>query len=179
MSTPTIAPPEVDEKTGLVKPPNDNTDLRRISGEFPGDARTKARRDDDTLIYNYFYWLKVQNGSPKKIRSMAYDYVFVDPGSKIELKRYSLRTFFEIPPNETKWIWSGPAQNPPQMVSVAGLQKDKHSPFDERVEIKCLLFSDGTGWRSPDAAPKTCEELVRITLQNNPHPNYRIDPGAP
>ena len=182
MSTPTIPPPEVDEKTGAVKPPNDNSDLRHTSGDVPGDVRTKARRDDDRLRYNYFYWIKIKNDGPKKIRSLAFDYVFVDPETKQELKRHSRRAFHEIGSKQTKWIWSGPAagQNPPQQVTIEGLKRDRRSPFDERVEIKCILFTDGTGWRSPDAEPKACDELVKITLEKPPHSNRgSINPGSP
>lgn len=182
MSTLTIPPPVVDEQSGMVKPPNDNSDLRHTTVDVPPEVRTKARRDDDRLIYDYFYWMKIKNDSPKKIRSMAFDYVFIDPGSKQELKRYSRRIFHEVGSNQTKWIWSGPAwgQNPPQQVSVEGLKKDRRSPFDERVEIKCILFTDGTGWRAPEVETKTCEELVRVTLKYNPRPNRsRIDPGNP
>jgi hypothetical protein len=182
MSTLVIPPPEIDEKTGMVKPPNDYSDLRHISGDVPGDVRTKALRDDESLNYNYFYWIKIKNDSPRKIRSIAFDYVFVDPGSKQELKRYSRRSFHEIESKQTKWVWSGPAagQNPPQQVTLEGLKKDRRSPFDERVEIKCILFTDGTGWRSPDAERKTCDELVKVTLQYNPRPNRNaINPGNP
>ena len=66
MSTPTNAPPVVDEKSGMVKPPNDNTDLRRVSVDVPPEVRTKARLDNDRLWYNYFYWLKIKNESPKR-----------------------------------------------------------------------------------------------------------------
>jgi len=179
MSTPNILPPEVDENSGMVKPPNDNSNLRRTSGDLPVDVKQKARKDDEKLFYNYFYWIKINNSSPRKIRSIAYEYVFADPGSKIELKRYSLSTLMGIGSNQTKWVWSGPADNPPQMVSIAGLQKDKRSPFDERVEIKCLLFTDGTGWRAPDAQAATCDRLVKITLKNRRPDLTYIDPGSP
>jgi hypothetical protein len=179
MSTPTIAPPQVDETSGMVKPPNDNSDLKHTSVEVPGDVRSKARADDVRLQYNYFCWIRIKNASDKKIRSIAYDYVFIEPSTKEELKRYSRRAFHEINGNDTKWIWIGPEQNPPQQVTLAGLHKDRRSAFDERVEIKCLLFTDGTGWRAPDTEAKTCDELVKITVEKNPHPSNRTDPGSP
>ena len=161
--TPTFADPVVSD-TGMVKPPNDNSDLRRMGGgEVPPDVRTKAINDEMAQNFSYYLFIKVKNTSSKKILSVAYDYVFTDPGSKQELKRYSRRGFETIGANETKWIRSI-SQGPPQQVTVAGLKKNERSPFDERAELKCVLFSDGTGWKAPDADQKTCDELVKFTM---------------
>jgi hypothetical protein len=161
---PTIAPPVVSD-TGMVKPPNDNSDLRRTGGgEVPPEVRTKAINDDIGKDFSYYLFIKVKNTSPKKILSVAYDFVFTDPGTKEELKRYSRRGFQTIGTNETKWLRSMSLEGPPRQVTLAGLQKNERSPFDERAEIKCVLFSDGTGWKAPDADQKTCDELVKYTM---------------
>ena len=173
---PSIPPPEVDENTGQVKPPNNNSDLRRPeSGEFPADARLKATNDAAYKnLWSYYLLIKIKNSSPRKIRSVAYDYVFLDPGTKQELRRLSRRGFQEIGEDQTKWVKSMSVQGPPQQVSLAGLQKDKRSPFDERVEIKCIVFSDGTGWKAPDAEQKVCDELLKYTL-NPLKPRRRVN----
>jgi len=46
------------------------------------------------------------------------------------------------------------------------LEKDKRPPFDE-----CVLFANGTGWKSPDADQKTCDDLVKYTM--HPHRTQR------
>lgn len=161
---PTMPEPVVDDVTGQLKPPNDNSDLRRAGGgEVPADVRTKALNDKIAQDYFYYLYIKIKNTSDKKILSVAYDFVFTDPGTKEELKRYSRRGFETIGANQTKWVRSM-SQGPPQKVSLAGLQKDKRSPFDERAEIKCVLFSDGSGWKAPDADKKTCDDLVKATM---------------
>lgn len=124
----------------------------------------KMRQDKRALDYAYFYSIQVKNEGPKKIRSLAWDYIFNDPGSKQELERHSFRTFVAVGINQTKWMKVGPWMGPPQMVSVEGLQKDKRSPFDERIEIKCVLYADGTGWHSSDKEQSVCDELVKFTL---------------
>lgn len=116
-------------------------------------------------MYSYSYSIKVSNAGAKKVRSMAWDYVFSDPGTRNELKRHSFRSFEQVSVGETKWIRLEHSPfNPPQMVTLEGLKKDQRSPFDERIEIKCLLYTDGTGWRSSDDEPKTCDDLVKFTL---------------
>ena len=89
-----------------------------------------------------------------------------------------MQTFLEVAPNQTKWVWAGPGDSPPQKVSVTGLEKGRRSAFDERVEITCVLFTDGTGWKPPNTSRETCDELVEMTRK--PRPNRgRIDPGNP
>jgi len=166
-STPVIEPPKTDDNTGQVKPPNDNSDLRRSNVNVPFEVSENA-------MYSYSYSIKVKNAGAKKVRSMAWDYVFSDPGSKSELRRDSLRSFEQVSVSETKWIrLEHLPTGPPRMVTAAGLKKNQRSPFDERIEIKCLLYTDGTGWRAPDAEPKTCDDLVKFTLHPLRHGVYR------
>ena len=144
---------------------------------MPPDTSIKPVNDKTYTASDYYLYVKVQNAGAKEIRSIAYDYVFSDPGTKTELKRDSIRGFVKIGKNKTKWIQTGPGPGPPQSVSVSGLQKDQRSPFDERVEIKCVVFGDGTSWRSPNASPETCDELVRATRGNVRQNHRRIDPS--
>lgn len=119
----------------------------------------------------YLYSIHVKNHGPKVIRSMAWDYVFNDPDSKKELGRRSLNSFEKIGANETRWIDLRPlALGPPKIATVEGLKKDGRSPFDEHIEIKCVLYADGTGWRAPESDPQVCDQLVRLTLNPNQRP---------
>lgn len=116
------------------------------------------------------YSVRIRNEGPKVIKSLAFDYVFDDAASKTELARRSLRSFEKIALNKTKSIEIRAVPlGPPKVATVEGMQKDRRSPFDEHVEIKCVLYSDGTGWKAPDAESKICDELVRLTL----HPDAR------
>jgi hypothetical protein len=119
---------------------------------------------------SYFYYIQIRNEGPKVIRSMTLDYVFDDVDSNTELGRRSLNCFEKIDLNKTKWIEVRAFPlGPPKVATVEGIKKDRRSPFDEHVEIKCVLYADGTGWKSPNAESKTCDELVRLTL----HPDAR------
>jgi hypothetical protein len=119
---------------------------------------------------SYFYYIRIKNDGPKVIRSMALDYVFNDLDTKAELARRTLNNFEKIDLSKTKWLEvRAVPSGPPKVATVAGIKKDSRSPFDERIEIKCVLYTDGTGWKAPDVDAKTCEELVRLTL----HPDAR------
>jgi len=119
---------------------------------------------------SYFYYVQIKNEGPKVIRSMALDYVFNDLDSKAELGRQTLNIFEKIDLNKTKWLEARAVRSgPPKITTIEGLKKDRRSPFDEHIEIKCILYIDGTGWKAANADPKTCNELVRQTL----HPDAR------
>jgi hypothetical protein len=119
---------------------------------------------------SYFYYVQIKNAGPKVIRSMALDYVFSDLESKAELGRRSLHNFEKIDLKKTKWVEVRAfPSGPPKLTTVQGTRKDPRASFDEHVEIKCILYADGTGWRAADADAKTCDELVRLTL----HPDAR------
>jgi hypothetical protein len=119
---------------------------------------------------SYFYYIKIKNVGPKVIKSMSLEYVFNDLDSKTERARRSLHTFEKIDLNKTKLIEvRAVPSGPPKVATVEGIRKDRRSPFDEHVEIKCVLYTDGTRWKAPDAEVKTCDELVRLTL----HPDSR------
>lgn len=119
---------------------------------------------------SYFYYVQIKNEGPKVIRSIALDYVFNDLDSKAELGRRTLNIFEKIDLNKTKWLEARAVRSgPPKVATIEGLKKDRRSPFDERIEIKCVLYTDGTAWKAPDSDAKACDELLRLTL----HPDQR------
>lgn len=120
---------------------------------------------------SYFYYVRIKNDGLKVIRSMALDYVFNDLDSKAELGRRTLNIFEKIDLNKTKWLEvRAVPSGPPKVTTIEGLKKDRRSPFDERIEIKCVLYADRTGWKAADADPKVCDKLVRLTLHANERP---------
>ena len=143
-----------------------------MNSSFPtprpvGDAN-EGVPDRPVVVWSsgaFVYSVRVRNEGAKEVRSFAWDYVFTDHDSKLELGRRSLNAFEKVGLNQTKWIHLRPLPfGPPKLVTVKGLEKNPQAPFDEHVEIKCLLFTDGSGWKAADAETKTCDELVRLTL---------------
>jgi len=84
----------------------------------PADVRVKAGNDQAAQLSFYYIFIKVKNTGPKKIISVAYDFIFTDAGTREELKRYLRRGFETIGTNETKWVKSinqGPPQAHPEI----------------------------------------------------------------
>lgn len=110
---------------------------------------------------SYTYSVEIRNGSTRAIKAITWDYIFDEPGSKSEAGRIPFGNYEKIGANSKKSLSVRSASSPPRVVTASGLSKDKRSPFDERVEIKCVMYEDGTLWEPPGATGKPCEELRR------------------
>jgi hypothetical protein len=128
---------------------NSNRDPGRLS--YPGPSL--GRR-----VEQYVYALKVRNGGPRKIAAVEWEYVFSDPVTQKELARHRFQSLRRIKPGASATL-NGTSKSPPaRVVSAGGLAKNKRSPFDERVVIRCVAYSDGAVWKGAGAG-SDCERL--------------------
>jgi hypothetical protein len=107
----------------------------------------------------FHYSMEVKNDGASAIKAIRWDYIFDEPGSKQELGRIKLGSLESIGAHSKKLLLIQSTSSPPQVVTATGLEKDKRSPFDERVAIMCILYKDGTTWEQPSAKGLACEEL--------------------
>lgn len=109
--------------------------------------------------YVYVYSTKIMNNGAKAIKSVAWDYVFSNPGSKEELKRHRFYSHEKIGARENGTLRGSSPAPPSNVVSAGGLEKDGRSPYDERVEFRCVFYADGTAWKNPAASDLECFNL--------------------
>ncbi len=109
----------------------------------------------------YVYSMDLSNNGPKPIKALAWDFIFIDPINKAELLRHSLANVQKIDPKQKKTVGFTTQLPPPKTVSATALEKDKSSPFNQTVAIKCVMFTDGSIWEQPNAEGKPCESLRR------------------
>lgn len=108
------------------------------------------------LPYVYHYTAKIRNEGAKEIRAVLWEYVVTDPGSKRELGRHQFFHSEKISEREEATLRGRSNSEPSKVVSAEGLEKDKRSPYDERVEIRCVAYADGTLWTHPAAGRFDC-----------------------
>ena len=107
----------------------------------------------------YFYEVTLTNEGDKTVQAIAWDYRISDPSTLRELSLHSFKSYVEIRKDKTITLEGRSAEPPSRVVSIAGLQKDKRSPFIEQAMVKCVIFSDGTLWKNPFAPLTECETL--------------------
>lgn len=101
----------------------------------------------------FVYHLKVKNNGTKTIKAVSWDYVFIDPDTQKELARHHFHSAAKIKPAQSKSIAEATPSAPTKIVTVRGLNsKDRH-PFEERIVIKRLEYTDGSVWERPMPTP--------------------------
>lgn len=115
----------------------------------------------------YLYSLKIRNEGTRTITGLAWDYVLIDPGTGRELGRQPFIGYPKVGPGKNATLRVKSISPPSTLVTVKGLLKNKRSPFDERAEFRCVLYSDGTIWKSVRAKEGDCETLkARLSMKN-------------
>lgn len=95
----------------------------------------------------YVYEFEVRNLGAKKILNLTWDFVLVDPDSKLEVGSHRFTTKTNISSGKSKKL-IGTSYSPPTQVvdaSKAGSQLKGH--YKENVVIHRIDFEDGSSWQ--------------------------------
>jgi hypothetical protein len=96
----------------------------------------------------YFYRAKVKNIGDKTIKSIAWEYVFINPETKAEISRFQCASRIKIHPGKSGDL-SMNASVPPSNVIDAGKASQGQERFIERIIISRIEYSDGSVWQRP------------------------------
>ena len=106
----------------------------------------------------YVYSLKIRS-SGKQIEGVAWDYLFLDPGSHAELGHHQFVSYARIPTNKVVTLEGQLRSSPIRVVRTSESSKTPRPKVIERAVIQCLLYGDDTMWKNPNAKEGTCEFL--------------------
>jgi hypothetical protein len=155
-------------KSTRVTPPAPGWDRPIYSSSDPSDGRiaTPGRFPRSTRFPRprspfYVYSVKIKNEGKKAITGVAWEYLVTDPADNSELSRHRFWTWEKVGSTKSKTLEGRSPSPPSNIVSVAGLQKDKRSPYLEKVILKCVMYSDGTTWTSAESTEHDCQRLKR------------------
>ena len=112
------------------------------------DATAKARRTNAPED-GYRYTVKVRNDGRKTIKSVDWDYIFIDPTTGREAARHQFTSDETVKPGKTKELSVLYLTPPVKTVSAKMLGKKEPMPFQERVILARILYSDGSVWQHP------------------------------
>ena len=153
--------------------PNENFDEMRVRARNEkriSDAKrggngaevSRAERDaatDQALVstihqssrprYGFLYRVVVQNNSARTIKSIDWDYVFVDENAQIEVGRRKFTSVENISPGKTKELKFFISRPPTQTISVNSLNEKERKGLSEDVTLIRIEYSDGTVWQQP------------------------------
>ena len=107
----------------------------------------------------YVYSLKIKNLGPKAISGVAWDYLFVDPNTKIELGRHSFLSYEALSENKVATVKGQSRSSPIRIIRTSNSEQHARAKLRAEVAIQCLLYADDTVWKSASAPEGTCELL--------------------
>jgi hypothetical protein len=112
--------------------------------EAMAKARQTAPPDD-----GYRYKVKVKNNGGKTVKSVDWDYLFIDPLNGREVARHQFTSDDTIKPGKSKDLEVLYLTAPVKTISAAMLKKKEPMPFREQVQLMRILYSDGSVWQRP------------------------------
>lgn len=113
------------------------------SGETVHDeSTTLSMKSKRSVVYVFKYTAKVnlKNLAKKTIKAVEWNYVFVDPESGKELKRYKIISKQQISPGETQTLAKDISFNLKE--NTSHLKTGKQKVLLARIE-----YTDGSSWR--------------------------------
>lgn len=123
------------------------------------DGRSRNPFPPGGLKIYYDYQASFKNDGAKKIVGMSWEYIFYDLESDKELDRHRIFSFQTIDKGKSSAVKGASFAPPSKVVTYKSLEINKRSPYTERVEVRCILYSDNTFWKREKVAPEECRML--------------------
>ena len=96
----------------------------------------------------YVYEVKVSNTGKKGIRTLTWDYVFLEPGTEREVGRRRFISKVSINPGRTRNVAVRSASPPTGTIDAMITGKKLRDQYSEQVVIQSVGYADGSVWRA-------------------------------
>jgi len=121
----------------------------------------QARKAGLGANLTYVYELTIRNLGPKKITSVAWDQIYMDPASK-RLRRQTHFSNQKVDPNESEILKDEVRRGRSRVIDVQNPNPEAES---NRVQVSCVIYADGSWWKDPAAKQFECEYLRNLSLR--------------
>lgn len=128
---------------------NDRLVAARIERENEMRDQAAVKATQGRSIEGYRYRLTLRNDSSKTIKSIDWDYVFIDQAAQQLVARHQFTSDETIKPGKTKAIYVLYLTPPVRTVSAERLASKEPLPYTEHIVIARLVYSDGSIWQHP------------------------------
>src|SRR5215213_4582842 len=125
-----------------------SAEIDKIRREAKADAANISAKHKDTRArYVFVYKTTVKNLSDKAIKSIDWDYVFLDKSTEAEIGRREFTSDEKIGPRKSKELVVTIAKPPTQTISLTALNTKERDALIERVVVVRIDYADGTSWK--------------------------------
>jgi hypothetical protein len=127
-----------------------SAEVDKIKREANADAANIAAKHKDTRArYVFVYKMTVKNSGDKAIKSIDWDYIFLDRGTETEIGRQQFTSEEKIAPGKAKDLIVTISKPPTQTISLTALNNNERGSLDGRVILVRIDYADGTIWQRP------------------------------
>ncbi len=112
------------------------------------DAEAKARQTAPPRD-GYRYKVTLRNDGQKVIKSIEWDYLFIDPSTQREVAHHQFASDDTIKPGKSKEVSVLYLIPPVKTISADVLGKKGQMSFQEQVVVVRIFYSDGSVWQRP------------------------------
>jgi hypothetical protein len=99
------------------------------------------------ITVTYVYEVKVSNTGEKGIRALTWDYVFLEPGTEIEVGRRRFVSKVSISPGSTRNVIVRSATSPTGTINARKAGKKPRDQYSEQVVIQRVEYADSSVWQ--------------------------------
>lgn len=111
------------------------------------NASNKAKASERPR-FGYRYKISIRNDGPKAVKSIDWDYVFLDPETQSEVERHQFTSDEKIGPGKQKELSIFNLGPPTRTVSAHASGRKDAPHFTERIVLVRVEYSDGSAWPS-------------------------------
>ena len=127
-----------------------SAEVDKIKREARADAANiAAKHQQKPSRYVFIYKTTVKNLSDKAIKSIDWDYVFLDRETETELGRREFTSEEKISPGKAKELTVTITKPPTQTISLTALNTGERASLVERVVVVRIDYADGSFWQRP------------------------------
>ena len=128
-----------------------SAEIDKIKREAKADAANIAAKHQQKTPsrYIFVYKVTVKNSSNKTIKSIDWDYIFLEKGTETEIGRQQFTSEEKIGPGKSKELTVKITKPPTQTISLTALNDNERGSLDSRVVVVRIDYADGTSWQLP------------------------------
>jgi hypothetical protein len=133
-----------------------SAEVDKIKREAKADAANiEAQHKNVPSRYVFVYKTTVKNIGNRTVKSIDWDYVFLDRSNDAELGRQQFTSEERIAPGKTKELLITITKPPTHTISVTALNKSEGDSLRGYVLIVGVEYVDGTKWSAPQPQQPT------------------------
>ena len=139
-----------EQQLAAAKNVGDRGKVAKLETQISNHQKATAQASQTELPRDgYRYKLTLQNDSVKTIKSIDWDYLFLEPITQQELAHHQFTSDETIKPGKRKEVSVLYLIPPLKTISVQTLNKKDPARISEQVVVVHIQYSDGSFWQHP------------------------------